>query len=366
MSAPAERAAELLARSEGRLRGILDSAMDAIITVDEHQQIVLFNVAAEQVFGCPREQAIGAPLASFIPARFRNAHSEHLKRFRETGASSRRVGHSRIVLGLRRNGEEFPIDASISQTSEHGQHFYTVILRDVTERKRNEEALGRSREEIRKLALAAQSLGEQEKSRVARELHDELGQALTALKIDVAWLCEVLASAPDEVKRKLALMQVLLDSTVAATRRISADLRPLILDDLGLEAAADWLAQNFSSRTGVACELAVAPDMLDLADPHATTVFRALQESLTNIAKHAAASQVEVTLERDADSVVLTVRDNGRGFASGAPRKPESFGLLGLRERANLLGGELSVESAPGRGTSIELRLPMERAGGQT
>ena len=359
------RAEDLLARSEARLRGILDSAMDAIITVDEHQHIVLFNAAAEQVFGCPREQAIGAPLAWFIPDRLRSAHSEHMNRFRETGTSSRRMGESRIVMALRRNGEEFPIDASISQTSEHGQHFYTVILRDVTERKRNEEALEHSREEIRKLALAAQSLGEQEKSRVARELHDELGQALTALKIDVAWLCEVLAGAPDEVKRKLALMQVLLDGTVAATRRISADLRPLILDDLGLEAAADWLVQNFTSRTGVACELAVVRK-LDLADPHATTVFRALQESLTNIAKHAAASRVEVTLERDADSVVLTVRDNGRGFASGAPRKPESFGLLGLRERVSLLGGEVSVESAPGRGTSIEVRLPLERAGRPT
>ena len=360
------RAEELLARSEARLRGILDSAMDAIITVDGRQHIVLFNAAAEQVFGCPREQAIGAPLAWFIPERFRADHGEHLRRFGETGASSRRMGGSRIVMGLRRNGEEFPIDASISQTSEQGQHFYTVILRDVTERKRSEEALGRSREEIRKLALAAQSLNEQEKSRVARELHDELGQALTALKIDVGWLREGLAGMPNEIHRKLASMQVLLDGTVAATRRISADLRPLILDDLGLEAAADWLVQNFTTRTGVACELAVTRGKLDLADPHATTVFRALQESLTNIAKHAAASQVEVTLEREADSVVLTVRDNGKGFASGAPRKPESLGLLGLHERASLLEGEVTVESAPGRGTSIEVRLPMEPVGRQT
>ena len=168
------------------------------------------------------------------------------------------------------------------------------------------------------------------------------------------------------MKRKLALMQVLLDGTVAATRRISADLRPLVLDDLGLVAAADWLVQNFTSRTGVACELAVVRK-LDLADPHATTVFRALQESLTNIAKHAAASRVEVTLERDADSVVLTVRDNGRGFASGAPRKPESFGLLGLRERAYLLGGQVEIDSVPGRGTCVDRNAPARhRAGGRT
>ena len=352
------RSEQLLARSESRLRGILDSAMDAIITVDEGQHIVLFNAAAETVFGCPREQAIGASLTWFIPERFRGAHAGHLANFRAAATPSRRMGGQRIVTGLRRNGEEFPIDASISQVSEGGQHFFTVILRDVTERSRAERDLRRSREEIKELALAASNLREQEKRRVARELHDELGQALTALKIDVAWLRDKFASAPAQVADKLASMQLLLDGTVAATRRISADLRPLVLDDLGLAAAADWLAQSFSVRTGIPCELAVSRN-LELADPHATTVFRVLQESLANIAKHAAATQVEVTLERSGDEVLLTVRDDGRGFALDAPRKPASYGLLGVRERATLLGGEVRIESAPGRGTCIEMRLPV-------
>ena len=355
------RAEELLARSEARLRGILDSAMDAIITVDERQHIVLFNAAAETVFGCPREQTIGAPLAWFIPERFRGAHGDHIKRFRETGMSSRRMGEQRIVMGLRRNGEEFPIDASISQISEQGQHFFTVILRDVTERVRREQELRTSREEIRDLALAANNLREQEKSRIARELHDELGQALTALKIDVGWMREQLAGASDDVKHKLASMQLLLDGTVAATRRISADLRPLVLDDLGLAAAADWLVQSFRNRTGVTCELAVSRD-LELKDPHATTVFRALQESLTNIAKHAHATKVEVALDKTGKEVTLTVQDDGRGFSLAEPRKPSSFGLLGLKERAHLLGGEVVIESAPGRGTCVEMRLPTEPA----
>jgi signal transduction histidine kinase len=177
------------------------------------------------------------------------------------------------------------------------------------------------------------------------------------LKIDVAWMRENLPGVPEGAKHKLSSMQLLLDGTVAATRRISADLRPLVLDDLGLAAAADWLAQNFTNRTGVPCELALGAG-LELEEPYATTVFRVLQESLTNIAKHAEAKQVEVTLEKSGNVVTLSVRDDGRGFVTSDPRKPASYGLLGIKERAYLLGGAVLIESAPGRGTVLEMRLP--------
>jgi PAS domain S-box-containing protein len=347
-----------LASTEARLRGILESAMDAIITVDEGQHIVLFNAAAELVFGCPREQALGAPLASFIPERFRGGHEAHVRRFGETRTTSRRMGTSRIVTGLRRNGEEFPIDASISQVTEGGQHFYTVILRDVTERVRAEEALRASREEIREMALAATSVREQEKSRIARELHDELGQALTALKIDVGYLRQKWPPAEEEIGRKLATMQSVIDSTVAATRRISADLRPLMLDDLGLTAAIEWLVDNFRARSGIDCRLDIGAGDLELQDPYATAVFRVLQESLTNASRHSEAKKVEVSLTRHGDEVLLVVHDDGRGFDAAGPRKAGSFGLLGLRERATLLGGDAVVDSRPGSGTTITMRLP--------
>ena len=352
------RGEELLARSEARLRGILDSAMDAIITIDERQHVVLFNAAAEDVFKCSREEAIGAPLAWFIPERFRPSHADLVRQFGEGGGASRRMGHARVVMGLRRDGEEFPIEASISQATEGGQRFYTVILRDVTQRVRADKALRESREEIQALALEASGAREEEKRRIARELHDELGQALTSLKIDVSWLRDHLGASNPEVQRKLAAMQLLLDGTVAAARRISADLRPMMLDDLGLTAAADWLAQNFTSRTGVPCELVIGAGDLDLPDPYATAVFRVLQESLTNIAKHAQATQVEATLEREEDEVVLTVHDNGKGFDPAGGRKPGSFGLVGLRERAYLVGGDVAVRSSPGQGTTVELKIP--------
>ncbi len=360
------QAEQELARSEARLRGILDSAMDAIITVDEKEHIVLFNRAAEQVFGCPRDQAIGAPLSWFIPERFRAWHHEHIRRFGETGTSSRRMGAQRIVTGLRRSGEEFPIDASISQISENGARFYTVILRDVTERVRGEEALRRSREELRELAQAANSVREQEKSRIARELHDELAQALTALKMDVNWIADRAAKGGDEpLEEKLAAMQSMLDDTVAATRRISADLRPLMLDDLGLVPAVEWLVQGFVERSGIECELNIDEEQLELGEPHASAVFRILQESLTNIAKHAQASRVDMTVRRVDGAVKLSVRDNGQGFDPQDPRKPNSFGLMGLRERAYALGGTVDIWSQPGEGTKLDVRIPLSQEGGR-
>jgi PAS domain S-box-containing protein len=353
------RAEERLARSEMRLRGILDSAMDAIVTVDQSQHIVLFNEAAERVFGCPRHEALGAPLAWFIPERFREGHGVHVQRFGQTGATTRRMGEQRIVTGLRRNGEEFPIEASISQIDEHGQKFFTVILRDVTERHRAERALERSREEVRALAVVASTAREAEMSRISRELHDELGQALTSLKMDLTWLRTHAGEVSAPARVKLAAMQVLLDGTVAAARRISGNLRPLMLDDLGLPAAVEWQVQNFMARTGIPTELVMGHD-LDLEDPHATTVFRVLQESLTNIAKHAQASSVEVSLSREGDVATLLVRDDGRGFDLADKPRANAFGLIGMRERVGLLNGELRVESAADRGTTIEMHLPVD------
>jgi PAS domain S-box-containing protein len=333
--------------------------MDGIITIDESQHIAIFNSAAEAMFGCLKEEAIGAPLAWFIPERFRSAHGNHVRSFGETDTASRRMSALRTVTGLRRNGEEFPIDASISQVTERGSKFYTVILRDVTARVRAEQALRRSKEELQELGAAANQAREQEKSRIARELHDELAQALTALQMDVAWCREKLPAGQDGLTKKLQRMETLLDTTVTATRRIAADLRPLMLDDLGLQPAVEWLVENFTERTGVPCELAISAADLKLHNAHSTAVFRIVQESLANIAKHARASRAEVAIEQNGSEVTIMVRDDGLGFSPQDTRKPNSFGLVGLRERAYLLGGQAAITSAPGRGTNIEVHLPL-------
>ena len=354
-----QRADQTLNRTVARLGGILDSAMDAIITVDEHQLVVLFNGAAERIFGCPRADAIGAPLEKFIPARFRGEHANHVRQFGSTSTTTRRMGAQRIVTGLRSNGEEFPIDASISQISEGDAKFYTVILRDVTERVNAVNALSRSQQELRELAAAASSVREQEKSRIARELHDELGQSLTALKMDMNWMAERIPAGQADFSAKLAAMQAMLDGTVAATRRISADLRPLMLDDLGLLPAVEWLAQTFTERTGIDCDLNLTSAELELEEPYATALFRILQESLTNVARHARASRVDVTMGRAGGMVTLTIQDNGQGFSTQDPRKPNSYGLMGLRERAYLLNGRTEIDSAPGKGTRVQVQIPL-------
>jgi PAS domain S-box-containing protein len=345
---------------EARVGDLVDSAMDAVISIDESQRIVLYNPAAEKVFLWPRAAVLGQPLERLVPERLRAAHRNHIERFGRTGATSRRMGDPRVLYGLRASGEEFPIEASISQHREAGRKLFTVILRDVTERVRSEEVLRESREELRQLALASHSVREQEKSRIARELHDELAQALTALKMDVTWLREHFPAGDGPTSKKLSDIDSLLNHMVASTRRISADLRPLVLDDLGLVPAVEWLVQKFTERNGIPCELAIGAPDLELQDPHASAVFRIVQESLTNAARHAQASRIEVSIDLSDGAVALKVRDNGRGFSPDDPRKPGSFGLMGLRERAYLLGGEVNITSAPGQGTSIEVRIPLE------
>jgi len=190
-------------------------------------------------------------------------------------------------------------------------------------------------------------------------LHDELAQSLTALQMDAAWCVERAAGSELAMAGRLARMEALLKQTVAATRRIAADLRPLMLDDLGLVPAVEWLVDGFTQRNGIPCELAVNVGELELPSAHATAVFRIVQESLSNVAKHARASRVQVDIERNGTQVTLSIRDNGAGFSLSDPRKPNSYGLLGLRERASLLGGEASITSAPGEGTWVQIQLPI-------
>ena len=336
-----------------RLAGLLDSAMDGIISVDDEQRIVLFNRAAQKMFGWTTQEVQGKPLDMLIPQRYRGGHSQQVRRFGATGTTSRRMGDNTVLYAVRKDGEEFPIDASISQLNAPEGKLYTVILRDVTERVR-------ARQELASFAAESSGVREQEKSRIARELHDELAQSLTALKMDTIWLRDNITGDP-LAQAKLAQMLALLDGAVASVRRIAADLRPLVLDDLGLVAAIEWVVQNFTQRTGVPCALDI-DESLELDEPFATGVFRMVQESLANVGKHASARSARVAVHRRGDHVVLCVQDDGVGFRTSEPRKPQSLGLVGLRERAQLMRGEVRVESSPGAGTRVEARIPIEGA----
>lgn len=213
--------------------------------------------------------------------------------------------------------------------------------------------------ERRAFALAANAIREEEKARVARELHDELAQSLCALKMDALWVRDHVADAPEAVAARLTDMLAMIDRTVTATRRIATDLRPMMLDDLGLVPAIESLVESFTRRSGVACKLSLDEGLpLQLPEPYATAVFRMLQESLANVLKHASASQVQVALGKVPGGVRLRVQDDGCGFLPTALRQPRSLGLMGLRERAQLLGGSVTLQSTPGQGTCVEVYIP--------
>ena len=358
------RARNALDESHARLTAIVDSAMDAVITVDEAQNIILFNRAAEQLFGLRRDQAAGTSLERLLPARFRGAHHGYVEHFGDTGVTSRRMGDTTTLWAMRADGIEFPIEASISQASEGGRRYYTVILRDITLRKQAEDALKQSQRELRELSARVLEAREEEKTRIARELHDELGQLLTALKMDLAWLRGRLPADDAELAAKASQMGALLDQTVSSTRRIAADLRPLMLDDLGLADAATWLVDDFSRRSGVRCDIKISGDgaFAGVEPGTATAVYRALQESLTNIARHSGAKNAWVVLAVGHDALHFEIEDDGRGFALEDLAKARSLGLRGMRERVAYLGGSLEVAHAPRGGMRLRAQVPLRAA----
>jgi hypothetical protein len=347
-----------LQESESRLQSIIGSAMDAIITIDEQQKIILFNAAAEKIFRCPAREAIGTSLERFIPERNRSAHAEFVRRFGEAGMTMRRMGGELVLAGLRADGEEFPLDASISHVTVGGRKFYTVILRDVTARQKAAEALNRSNQELREIYEQMHQVREAERTRIARELHDELAQWLTALKMDASWIASKLPPDLHALASKAQRMKGVVDNTVAAVRRIAADLRPVMLDDLGFIPAIENLLYELSERAGIVVGLHGDKEEIDLKEPLATAVYRMVQEALTNVARHSGASAVEVRVHTEADSLHLSVRDNGSGLAPDPNRK--SYGLLGIRERARTLGGEARIYSPSEGGTVVEIRVPLQ------
>ena len=238
-----------------------------------------------------------------------------------------------------------------------GAYLFSHYVFGIVEQKDAE--LRSSREQLRALARHLQSVREEERSRIAREVHDTLGQPMAALKIDLAWLAARVPADEATWQERIRTTLALVDSTIRSVRQIMTDLRPSLLDDLGLVAAVEWETQQFQKRTGIRCEFVSDQPELALPPEISTAVFRICQEALTNIARHAGATRVSILLERDAGDLLLSVADNGRGITDGEIAAQSSLGLLGMRERALLLGGQLSISGQPGKGTTITLQLPL-------
>jgi signal transduction histidine kinase len=234
---------------------------------------------------------------------------------------------------------------------------------EVIERKHAEQELQKSRELLRELAAYQEKVKEDERKRIAREIHDELGQNLLALRIDVSMLHARTSNAHPKLNEKVRYVLAHIDSSIKAVRAIINNLRPSVLD-LGLHAAIEWQVKEFERRTGIECKLSMDDNKTDyeLDDHRATALFRILQESLTNVARHAQATLVLIELHRDGGRYVMKITDNGVGIFPGCRRKPNSFGLLGIGERISTLGGEFNVDSLPGEGTTLTMSIPAELA----
>jgi PAS domain S-box-containing protein len=222
-----------------------------------------------------------------------------------------------------------------------------------------EQRVAERTSELRALATRLQAIREEERTRVAREIHDELGGELTGLKMEIMRLRKNKTRHDPELLASLDVMKDLVDQTIQTVRRIATDLRPAILDDFGLLATIEWQLQEFQSRSGISTELVSQVEELDLDRERATAVFRIFQEALTNVARHAQATRVEACLERQADCLVLQVRDNGRGISPQQLAGTKSLGLVGMRERVRLLSGELIIQAVPGSGTCVLIKVPL-------
>jgi signal transduction histidine kinase len=232
---------------------------------------------------------------------------------------------------------------------------------EVIERKRAEEELKQSHERLRNLSAHIESMREAERTSIAREVHDELGQALTALKMDLSWLSKKLPEEQEAAIKKIREMSRIIDTVIQTVKRISTDLRPGILDDLGLVAAMEWQVQEFQERTRINCELTAEGEDINLDRDLTTAVFRILQEALTNVARHANATRVAVSLKKRDGRLVLQVGDNGKGITEKQVAHPRSFGLIGMRERARSWNGSVEIDGIAGKGTRVTVSIPLKR-----
>ena len=223
------------------------------------------------------------------------------------------------------------------------------------------EAERTTHEQLRNLADHLQAVREEERTHIAREIHDEFGQALTALKMDLAWITSKLPQEGVVLRDKANSMSQLIDTTIQMVRRIATELRPGLLDDLGLTAAIEWQTQEFAERTGLKCDLQLGDEDIILERDLATAVFRIFQETLTNIARHAKATRVWVTLADKPDELVLIVRDNGQGITEAQVSRSTSLGLIGMRERVRTWNGKIKFQGIPGQGTSVTVHMPRDK-----
>src|SRR3989475_676229 len=350
------RVEEALREREALLRATFEQAAVGIAVAGLDARFVRTNQVFQRMLGYT-----DAELESLTYADI--TYPDDLPRNRQLMAELAEGKRSAFTLEkryCRKDGAPIWVQVTVSALpSEDGEpRLFVGVIEDITERRRAQEQLHRHREQLRDLAARLEAAREAERTRIAREIHDELGQALTALKIDLAWLRRRLPKPAPELAGKVDGMEAILDDTAGAIQRIATELRPGVLDELGLQAAIQWQAREFETRTRIACRVGMAAEPPAVDASRATAAFRIFQEALTNVARHAGATRVLVRFTLSAQALELRVEDDGRGISEGALADSRSLGLLGIRERATSLGGTVTITGERGRGTTLTLTLP--------
>jgi signal transduction histidine kinase len=301
---------------------------------------------------------IGQPLDRLLPDEMRHVHDGHIAGFIGSGVERRAMSPARQMMGCRRDGSRFPLDSTISRAMMDGQLQLTAALRDVTERERAKANLQQANEQLRMLADALQDVREAERIRIARELHDDLGQRLTGLRLDLSWLSDKLKKEGSDLAQDVDATRANLDSAMAGARRIWTELQPVMIDDLGFSDAVYAMARETSRHSGIEISTEMPARATMSKGPVATALFRVVQEAVNNLVRHAGATRATVGLVMVGEDLVLTVSDNGVGFNVNA-RVGKGLGLVSMRERVLALAGTFDIDSGPGRGTVIRITIPL-------
>jgi PAS domain S-box-containing protein len=335
-------------------RSLLDAVLDPLVMINTEGIVTDVNPAAEQITGLTREQLIGSDAASKFtdPQRLFDG-------FAKVVAEGKVLDYPMAIRHA--SGKVIPVMCNASLYRDGHGHVVGAFAsaRDVTESQRIQQEITASRQRLRELAVQTEAARENERKHIAREVHDELGQVLTALRMDLSFLGKQNYADAEALQRKAADMKALVDRAIQGVRNVASSLRPAVMD-MGLVSAIEWVCSEFAVRTGLACELHAAQDQVDLDEARGVVLFRILQESLTNITRYAQASRVDVSLGLRDGQFWLEVKDNGQGFDLTAARQKKSYGLLGMQERAIALGGQVEIDSAPGQGTRISVTIPLD------
>jgi PAS domain S-box-containing protein len=363
---------------DGRFQGIVRDITarkktEAEIRMSEHKYRLLFNSnpmpmwmismpernfldvndAAIAFYGYSKEEFMGMNIRDLRPDNEYSKFSEIISSFKSGITNAGTWKHKK------KNGDVIKVNIITHEILYEGKQAKLFLANDITEKIEAEEKLQRSHEELRQLATHLQDIREDERTRIAREIHDELGQQLTGLKMDISWLSKKINGQAPEINQKLAESLVLIDDTVKTVRRIATQLRPSILDDLGLISAMEWQSEEFEKRFKIETVFKANITVLDIDAEVSTGLFRVFQESLTNILRHAKASRVNASLHLEHESLTLQITDNGVGFEVDNIGEKKTLGLLGMKERTLMMGGTYHITSDPGMGTTVLITVPI-------